>query len=89
MEGARSAAEAEALLQRLHFDAATIDLYLPDARGEDLAVKVHAAYPEIGVAVLSGDDPQGALPDGVAFLRKPTEMTDLIAAIKRISGVEK
>ena len=87
VEGARTGAEAEKMLQQFRFDAVTVDLKLPDTTGEELAVKLRAAYPNMGVAILSGGDPEGTLPDGIAFLRKPTEMTDLIAAIKRISGV--
>jgi DNA-binding response OmpR family regulator len=87
VDGAASGAEAESLLQQTHFDAVTIDLQLPDITGEELAAKLRAAHPTMGVAILSGGDPDKELPEGVAFLRKPTEMMELIAAIKRISGV--
>jgi len=68
--------EALKLLQRYHFDAALIDLYLPDASGTEIADYINQHYNHIAIIILTGqatlDSALHVMRSGVSdFLRKP------------------
>ena len=74
------------------FDAAIIDIHLPDINGIDLLTALRGLTPEIGVLILSGE---AILNDAVesvnrgadAFILKPTEPDILISQLKKVLRV--
>lgn len=68
--------EALKLLQDYHFDAALIDLYLPDASGTEIADYINQHFNHIAIIILTGqatlDSALHVMRSGVSdFLRKP------------------
>lgn len=68
--------EALKLLQHYHFDAALIDLYLPDASGTEIADYINQHFNHIAIIILTGqatlDSALHVMRSGVSdFLRKP------------------
>lgn len=90
---ARTAAEA---LQVAASQASTVrlllaDVILPDRDGRTLAEELKARLPGLRVLLMSGytDDVMarhGVDRQGIAFLRKPFSVTDLLEAVQRVSG---
>jgi DNA-binding response OmpR family regulator len=53
-EAATAAAAMSQLRDGGHFDAAIIDVGLPDRRGDALAEEIRATWPELGIVIASG-----------------------------------
>jgi YesN/AraC family two-component response regulator len=63
------------------------DVVMPEMSGRDLAGKITALYPDIGLLFMSGYTSnviahQGVLDDGVAFIQKPFSMADVTAKVR-------
>ncbi len=68
------------------FNAAIVDVGLPDGRGDDLALKLRARLPSVPIVMCSGYDEDVLRKrfvgeTGMAFLRKPYFTEDLIRAL--------
>ncbi|MCA1795448.1 MAG: PAS domain S-box protein [Desulfobacteraceae bacterium] len=82
-----SAATPSQAVEKAEKHSGTIDLLMTDVvmpgmNGRDLAGKITALYPDIGLLFMSGYTAdviahQGVLDDGVAFIQKPFSMKDL------------
>lgn len=84
--GAAEVAEARAAIERYDFDAALIDLHLPDGHGDDVVGYLRAESPETHIVVTSAMThapliPRLATEAGDMFLPKPFNTADLIAAV--------
>jgi DNA-binding response OmpR family regulator len=84
---AGTAAEAIALAAATAFDAAILDMKLPDMDGDSTLVQLLAAQPELPVLVLSaaafGETRARALALGArAALLKPVSRTELVATLR-------
>ncbi len=78
-----NADDALAVLKR-HLDVALVftDINMPGSMsGLDLAHRVHAVSPAIGLLVTSGAGLDGALPPGARFLEKPVMPMVLVATV--------
>ena len=93
--GVSTAAAPLAAVRTRRFDAAIIDLGLPDAPGADLVRQLLAARPGLGMVISTGrqaDDPLVAAArraggDRIAaVLRKPWEDSALVASVRRAAG---
>ncbi|MEQ8497629.1 MAG: response regulator, partial [Gammaproteobacteria bacterium] len=79
---AADVAEAEALLQREHFDLCLTDMRLPDGNGLDLVAHVAKRYPRLPIAVITAhgnmESAIQALKSGAFdFVTKPVDLKDL------------
>ena len=79
-------AEARAALSLYEFDAALVDLYLPDGRGDEVVGLLRAESPATRIVVTSAFSqtpfvPRFATESGDTFLAKPFSNADLIAAV--------
>jgi DNA-binding response OmpR family regulator len=79
-------AEARAALSLYAFDAALVDLYLPDGRGDEVVGLLRAESPATRIVVTSAFSqtpfvPHYATESGDCFLAKPFSHADLIAAV--------
>ena len=88
---AESGSEALEWLGRIIFDAAVIDLHLPDANGTDLLLKIQETTPKTARIVLTGSpeamnirDVAAKLAD--AFLLKPVEPEAFLRIIEEKIG---
>jgi len=87
VETAGTCAEALAKCHGQAFDAITLDMLLPDGDGKQLleeirAVEQNRTTPVIVVSMVEELD-QAALPSAQAFLKKPVNREDLVAALER------
>jgi two-component system response regulator AtoC len=85
-EQAANAKEALALIRKLNFNVALLDLKLPDMDGFALLEKLHQEYPDICVIILTGfgdeDSPAKARAAGAFdFFAKPIHFESLIHRI--------
>jgi two-component system cell cycle sensor histidine kinase/response regulator CckA len=83
--------EALKLLQHYHFDAALIDLYLPDASGTEIADYINQHFNHIAIIILTGqatlDSALHVMRSGVSdFLRKPAPPELILNTLYR--GIE-
>ncbi|HKV56442.1 MAG TPA: PAS domain S-box protein [Candidatus Binataceae bacterium] len=87
VEAAATGAEALAALASRHFDAITLDLFLPDTNGWDLLRKIRAVsgYPRVPVIVVSvlANEGKGLAFPVHDFLEKPVDRKVLLAALER------
>jgi len=72
-----------------HPDAVVLDLSLPDIDGVVVAGAVRNAWPTMPIILATGHDPNGPLLEtlsrlGVSVLRKPYEITALIARLEQM-----
>jgi len=63
------------------------DVVMPEMNGRDLAGKITALFPDIGLLFMSGYTAnviahQGVLDDGVAFIQKPFSMADMAVKLR-------
>jgi PAS domain S-box-containing protein len=88
-----AATPAEAIdLAKAHADKIHLlmtDVVMPEMNGRDLAGKITALYPDIGLLFMSGYTSnviahQGVLDDGVAFIQKPFSMADMTAKVREL-----
>jgi YesN/AraC family two-component response regulator len=79
--------EALELLLKWRFDLVITDVRMPNVDGADLALQIHANWPETGVILSSGyfsDKAQKIISAGLAgFIYKPIEADLLIAKVQR------
>ncbi len=80
--------EALKLLQQHHFDAALIDLYLPDASGTEIADYINQHFRHIAIIILTGqatlDSVLHVLRSGVSdYLCKPTPPEIILNTLER------
>ena len=83
---ASGAGEAWELLESdRRFDAAVIDIRMPDVDGVQLAAVVAEMRPEIAIVVVSGKArlSEGELPERVSFLPKPYGAAELVDAVAK------
>jgi DNA-binding NtrC family response regulator len=88
---AQSGREARDWIERLNFDAAVIDLHLPDANGTDLLVKIQETTPKTARIVLTGSPEAMNIRDSAAkladaFLLKPVEPEAFLKTIEEKMG---
>lgn len=71
------------------FDAAIVDLMLPDGDGTDVVREIKASYPRTRVAVLSSvEDLSGAVEAGAdEAIHKSTPLTEIVEILTRLSSV--
>ena len=86
---AGSAADAEAALELINYDAAVLDLGLPDGDGLALLAAVRRLGKTLPILILTArdavEDRVGGLDAGADdYLTKPFAMTELIARIKAL-----
>lgn len=86
---AGSAADAEAALELINYDAAILDLGLPDGDGLDVLAAVRRLGKTLPILILTArdavEDKVGGLNAGADdYLTKPFAMTELIARIKAL-----
>jgi DNA-binding response OmpR family regulator len=79
-------AEARAAISLYDFDAALVDLYLPDGRGDEVVDILRRESPHTHIVVTSAFTqsplvPQFAAEAGDAFLAKPFNTAALVAAV--------
>lgn len=79
-------AAARAAISLYDFDAALVDLYLPDGRGDEVVGILRAESPDTRIVVTSAFShsplvPRFATEAGDTFLPKPFNNADLIAAV--------
>ena len=79
-------AAARAAISLYDFDAALVDLYLPDGRGDEVVGILRAESPTTRIVVTSAFShsplaPRFATEAGDTFLPKPFNNADLIAAV--------
>ena len=77
----------ELVIQDRRFDAIVTDMTMPGIDGRELAGRVRAVRPELGVVFVSGYVPDLApLSDihGAVFLPKPFTPSDLLRAVGRV-----
>jgi two-component system, cell cycle sensor histidine kinase and response regulator CckA len=68
-----------------HIDLLITDVVMPEARGTELAVQLQARCPDLRVLYTSGYVPNASeLPTGAAFLAKPFNREQLLAAVAAI-----
>lgn len=70
-------------------DLLMTDVVMPEMNGRDLAGKITALYPDIGLLFMSGYTAnviahQGVLDDGVAFIQKPFSMADMTEKVREV-----
>ncbi|MEE4167177.1 MAG: response regulator [Desulfocapsaceae bacterium] len=85
---ARTGTQAVRLLQRHHFDAALIDLHLPDAVGTEIADYINTYSSHIAIIILTGratlDSALHLLRTGVSdYLCKPTPPEIILSTLNR------
>ncbi len=83
-------AEALNLIETATFNAALVDLMLPDGNGVDLLPVLAGANPEAALVVLSGVTRSDAMPLAIAagavgFISKTAEIDEIILALRRVS----
>jgi len=76
------------------FDAAIVDIHLPDIEGTDLIPALRGLIPEIGILILSGEASLDNAVESVnrgadAFILKPTEPNMLISKLKKVLRVRR
>ena len=82
---AASLRDARAELRRERFDAAVLDVGLPDGSGLDLLALTGA---ERTIVVTANPDPEGFEKHGVQhFLPKPFDLEDVFSALRKVVDV--
>lgn len=88
------AADGEEALRHLEehrFDVVVLDIRLPKVSGLSLVPHIRAKWPDTAILVVSAYlDPTEVdylVSDKVAFLPKPLDATDIIAAVNRLASV--
>jgi two-component system response regulator FlrC len=79
-----SAAAALACLEEMPYDVVVSDISMPGMSGASLLQIVRARWPAVGVVLMTGFSRlsiAGLDQTGTRILRKPVEITDLLAAI--------
>jgi two-component system NarL family response regulator len=87
---AGSIAEALELIESIAFDAALVDLTLPDGHGVDLLPLLARAQPDAALVVLTGVTHAQAMPMAVAagavgFISKTADVEEIVAALRTVS----
>jgi DNA-binding NtrC family response regulator len=82
-------AKEKAIIHTGTIDLLMTDVVMPEMNGRDLAGKITALYPDIGLLFMSGYTSnviahQGVLDDGVAFIQKPFSMEDMTAKVREV-----
>ncbi len=88
---AASGEEALRLAQQTTFDAATIDLLMPDMNGVELISRLHAAYPSLPLFAVTADvqrtTQQEVMQAGASgFIFKSGRLVELIDALAALPG---
>lgn len=86
-----TAAQARAAFETKRYDAAIIDIGLPDMPGDVLACEARARYPQLPIVLATGmrtDQIAANLADDpcVRVLEKPYEIAQLMAALREIAS---
>ena len=79
-----SGVEALEHAARADFDALVTDVMMPGMGGPELAARLREARPRLPVVYVSGfagDQLEGQLGEGTAFLAKPFDATELVATL--------
>ena len=93
VDGAGTLADARAVLSARRYDAALVDLTLPDGDGQDLVAEARAAYPDLGIIVVSGRHDVPSVVETMRrgadnFLTKPVSMADLDVILRKTLELE-
>jgi DNA-binding response OmpR family regulator len=86
-----SGREAMRKARKQRFDAAIIDLHLPDATGVEVVTRIRRAQPGLPVVLISSDDelkslPRRLLARSLVFMSKPLSPKELVERIQQIRG---
>lgn len=83
-EGAATLAEMQSRLNSGSYDLLLLDAHLPDGRGPDVAPEIRRRFPDMAIAILTGESrlPQSA--DVDAVLTKGSDPAFLLEEIERI-----
>jgi len=80
-------AALSALTAAAPYDAAVIDLGLPDMNGLELLAEIRRLHPGLPVIVASGRgallDAEGGVPGAASLVDKPYSASDLVSAVRR------
>jgi len=68
-------------LQSEDFDLLVTDIQMPKMTGNELVKKVLDSKPQLPVLMMSGYNPEGGIPDEVAFLSKPFTPQQLVEKV--------
>jgi len=91
VEFASNGLVAERILRTSRFDAALIDLFMPEREGLETVREVHRLYPDMGIVVASGGFGTADVDlwlkvaramGASSALRKPVSSLDLLEALK-------
>lgn len=86
-DGVARAEEARQALRLFRFDAAVLDLRLPDVRGTELLDELQAQHPMLPVVVVTGDDAvAGRLLRRVPVMPKPVRLQEFVSTIDTLSS---
>ncbi len=93
VDGAGTLAEARAALSARRYDAVLVDLKLPDGDGQDFVPEARAAYPDMGIIVISGRQDIPSVVEAMRrgadnFLTKPVAMADLDVFLRKTLELE-
>ncbi|NNK95414.1 MAG: response regulator, partial [Desulfobacterales bacterium] len=86
--GATTGTQALKLLQQQHFDAAFVDLHLPDASGDEIADYIKSRHDHLAVIIMTGyaslDSALHGLRTGISdYLCKPTHPEIILNTLAR------
>jgi DNA-binding response OmpR family regulator len=91
VDTAGDGAGATRLMRANRYDAAVIDILLPDANGVELAKRFQVEYPQTGVAVITAYTESLHVTEARAagikeILMKPLDPDALLAALRRLTS---
>jgi two-component system nitrogen regulation response regulator GlnG len=82
-----SAEEALKKIKERSFDLVLTDVFMPGMRGDEMAVTMLKATPDLKIIVMSSMPKENLppLPKGVAFIPKPVNVPMVLAAFDRVN----
>jgi len=90
VDAATSADEALAKAETTRYDAALVDLVMPERDGADLSESLRRLFPGLPVGLLTGYTHSPLIPQfeksGMAVFKKPVQIQDLVDFLQREIG---
>jgi CheY-like chemotaxis protein len=76
-----------AAVEQQRFDAAVLDVLIPQISGDAVAARLKQLQPDLPIVLMTGADKNFAATTGLPVLRKPFTKEELIDAVDRMVGV--